>query len=56
MKNMKNLLSVYNTFKCTNESKEKESLNDIIKGTKRVLANKCKFKEYIFNYTKTTEK
>ena len=53
---MKNLLSVYNTFKCTNESKEKESLNDIIKGTKRVLANKCKFKEYIFNYTKTTEK
>ena len=31
-------------------------VNDIIKGTKSVLANKVKFKEYIKNYSKTTEK
>ena len=56
MKNIKNLISIYNTFKCKSLSKKKESLNDIIKGTKSVLANKIKFKEYIKNYSKTTEK
>ena len=53
---MKKLLTIYNTFKCNNDVKEKETLNDIIKGTKSVLANKIKFKEYIKNYAKTTEK
>ena len=56
MKNIKKLVGIYNTFKCKSNSKEKESLNDIIKGTKSVLANKIKFKEYIKNYSKTTEK
>lgn len=55
---MKNLLSIYNTFKTKTieKEREKESLNDIIKGTKSVLANKLKFKEYIQNYSKTTER
>ena len=56
MKNIKKLVGIYNTFKCKSQSREKESLNDIIKGTKSVLANKIKFKEYIKNYSKTTEK
>ena len=53
---MKKLLSIYDAFKCNNEDNEKQSLNNIIKGTKSVLANKIKFKEYIHNYSKTTEK
>ena len=53
---MKNLISIYNTFKSKNINKEKETLNDIVKGTKSVLANKLKFKEYIQNYSKTTER
>ena len=56
MKNIKKLVGIYSTFKCKSLSKEKESLNDIIKGTKSVLANKIKFREYIKNYSKTTEK
>lgn len=56
MKNIKKLIGIYNTFKCKSLSKEKESLNDIIKGTKSVLTNKIKFREYIKNYSKTTEK
>ena len=53
---MKNLISIYNTFKSKNINKEKETLNDIVKGTKSVLANKLKFKEYIRNYSRTTER
>ena len=53
---MKNLLNIYNTFKTVNYEKEKESLNDIVKGTKSVLANKMKFNQYLNNYFKTTER
>jgi hypothetical protein len=53
---MKNLITIYNTFKNKNVDREKESLNDIVKGTKSVLTNKLKFKEYIQNYSKTTER
>ena len=54
---MKNLLSIYNTFKPNKiRKKEKESLNDIIKGTKSVLANRIRFNKYIHSYSKTTEK
>lgn len=56
MKNIKNLIGIYNTFKCKSLSKKKESLNDIIKGTKSVLTNKINFREYIKNYSKTTQK
>ena len=56
VRNVKRLIGIYNTFKCKSLSKEKESLNDIIKGTKSVLTSKIKFREYIKNYSKTTEK
>ena len=54
--NMKNLIIIYDRFKNKNIEKEKESLNDIVKGTKSVLANELKFKEYIQSYSKTTER
>ena len=53
---MKKLLNIYNAFKTINSEREKESLNDIIKGTKTVLANKLKFNKYLKNYSKTTER
>ena len=49
-------MTIYNTFKTKKKDTEKESLNDIVKGTKSVLANKYKFNEYIQNYSKTTER
>ena len=57
---MRRLLNIYNTFKSSckikEKKREKESLNEIVKGTKSVLTNKIKFKEYIHNYARTTEK
>ena len=53
---MRNLLNIYNAFNYNNSLNDKESLKDILKSTKSVLANKLKFSEYINNYSKTTEK
>ena len=53
---MKKLIHIYDRFKNKNVEKEKQSLNDIVKGTKSVLANDLKFKEYIQSYSKTTER
>ena len=53
MKIHKNI--IYNTFHYNTLGKN-ETLNDIIKGTKSVLASKNGFKEYITNYTNFTKK
>jgi hypothetical protein len=53
---MKKLLNIYNAFKYDNLMNDKENLNDIVKRTKSVLANKIKFNDYINNYSKTTER
>ena len=46
---------IYNTFRC-NSNYKKESLNDILKGTKSVLVSKNGFQQYISNYSKCTKK
>ena len=53
MKIQKN--SIYNTFR-NNSLGKNETLNDILKGTKSILASKNGFKEYITNYTNFTKK
>ena len=54
---MTNLVTIYNTFKSNNNNyNEKETPNSILKGTKSVLANKFKFKQYIQSYSKKTER
>ena len=51
---MKLKKNIYNTFGCIQITKI-NSLNDIIKGTKSVIASKNGFKNYINNYTKLTK-
>lgn len=46
---------IYNIFRC-NKSDSKETLNDILKGTKSVLASKTGFQQYIHNYSLSTKK
>ena len=45
---MKNLLSIYNTFRSNTllkkKNKDNERSNDFVKGIKSILANKIKFK------------
>ena len=53
MKIHKNI--IYNTFRY-NSTGKKETLNDILKGTKSILASKNGFKEYISNYTIFTKR
>ena len=53
MKIKKNTL--YDTFRCISYGK-KETMNDILKGTKTVLTNQKNFKNYINNYSLFTKK
>lgn len=46
---------IYDTFRYNKEGKN-ETLNDILKGTKSVLASKSGFKNYIHNYSLFTKK
>ena len=47
--------NIYNIF-CNNPISKKESLNDILKGTKSVLSSKNGFKNYIDKYSLFTKK
>ena len=47
--------NIYNTFRC-NTNHKKESLNDILKGTKSILVSKNGFHKYISNYTQLTNR
>ena len=55
MKKQKHKEIIYNIFRC-NKSDSKETLNDILKGTKSVLASKTGFQQYIHNYSLSTKK
>ena len=55
-KKMQSLFNIYNAFKYQKEKKEKDNLISIIRGTKSVLTSKFRFKEYIRNYAKATER
>ena len=56
MKIMKiNKSNIYDTFRCPSQGK-KETLNDILKGTKIVLSNEKGFKNYMTNYSMFTTK
>ena len=55
MKKQKHKEIIYNIFRC-NKNDSKETLNDILKGTKSVLASKTGFQEYIHNYSISTKK
>ena len=55
---MKNLLKIYDLFKCKNNNtniKQAESLSDISKVTKKVITNKKKYRNYFIQYNKKTE-
>ena len=53
MKIQKNI--IYNTFRCNSLGK-KENINDILKGTKSILASKNGFQRYIHKYSIFTKK
>ena len=53
MKIQKNI--IYNTFRCNSIGK-KENINDILKGTKSILASKNGFQKYIHKYSIFTKK
>ena len=56
MKIMKiNKSNIYDTFRCPSQGK-KETMNDILKGTKIVLSNEKGFKNYMNNYSMFTTK
>jgi len=55
MKKQKHKEIIYNIFRC-NKNDSKETLNDILKGTKSVLASKTGFQQYIHNYSLSTKK
>ena len=56
MKIMKiNKSNIYDTFRCPSQGK-KETMNDILKGTKIVLSNEKGFKKYMNNYSMFTTK
>lgn len=56
MKIMKiNKSNIYDTFRCPSQGK-KETMNDILKGTKVVLSNEKGFKNYMNNYSMFTTK
>ena len=51
--------NIYNTFRCNtnyNTNYKKESLNDILKGTKSILISNNGFHKYISNYTQLTKR
>ena len=53
MKIQKNI--IYDTFRCKSIGK-KETMNDILRGTKRILASESRFQNYIHNYSLFTLK
>jgi len=53
MKIQKNI--IYDTFRCKSHGK-KETMNDILRGTKRILACESRFQNYIHNYSLFTLK
>ena len=53
MKIQKNI--IYDTFRCKTQGK-KETMNDILRGTKRILACESRFQNYIHNYSLFTLK
>ena len=53
MKIQKNI--IYDTFRCKTHGK-KETMNDILRGTKRILACESRFQNYINNYSLFTLK
>ena len=52
---MKNLLKIYEIFKCKKPLKDNESLTDISKATKNILQSKQKYRNYFLDYTRKTE-
>ena len=53
---MRKFVSVYDAFKQNHLSRQKLDMNEILKGTKSVLANRKKFLSYMKTYINSTEK